>query len=255
MSEAALAPEINTETVMSLSGVVKIFGALRALDGVSFDIRRGEILGVAGPNGAGKTTLLNVCTGVLPATAGEILFDGRRIDKLPAHRCCHLGIARTFQIPQIFSSLTVAENVAIGAEFGQLHKTASERVELASQIMDLVGLTQQQSMPVSQADLLTRKRIMLAAALATRPKLVFLDEPLSGLNTEEVETFVDLFRRLHAALGLTFVIVEHKVKALASLSDRILILNFGSVLTIDPPDEVLSDPQVIEIYLGSRNLA
>ena len=255
MTEAALAPADQAETIMSLNGVTRVFGALIALNNVTFGIFRGEMLGVAGPNGAGKTTLLNVCTGVLPVSAGAIEFEGRRVDKLPSHKCCHLGIARTFQIPHIFSSLTVEENVAIGAEFGQHHKGASGHTSLAEQTMELVGLEQQRTMPVAQADLLTRKRIMLAAALATQPALLFLDEPLSGLNADEVEVFVDLFKSLHKALDLTFVIVEHKVKALSRLSDRILILNFGSVLTIDTPDDVLNDPEVIDIYLGSRNLA
>lgn len=248
-------PPDTSQAVMSLKGVGRTFGALHALNDVNFDIERGEILGVAGPNGAGKTTLLNVCTGVLPVSSGAITYGDQRVDRLPSHRCCHLGIARTFQIPQIFSSLTVRENVATGAEFGQARVSLRDQVALVSDVMELVGLSEQQSMPVVKADLLTRKRIMLAAALATHPSLVFLDEPLSGLNAEEVESFVALFQSLHAALNLTFVIVEHKVKALASLSDRILILNFGSILMIDTPDAVLNDPQVIDIYLGSRNLA
>ena len=240
---------------MSLYDVVRRFGALRALDGVTFDIQRGEMLGVAGPNGAGKTTLLNVCTGVLPVTSGRITFEGHAIRGLPPNRCCQLGIARTFQIPQIFSSMTVRENVATGAEFGLGQGLRDDIDAHVSEVIDLVGLTSKQGQPVADADLLTRKRIMLAAALATGPKLLFLDEPLSGLNAEEVESFVALFRSLHAALDLTFVIVEHKVRALADLSERILILNFGSVLMIDTPDRVLSDERVIDIYLGTRNLA
>ena len=240
---------------MSLYDVVRRFGALRALDGVTFDIQRGEMLGVAGPNGAGKTTLLNVCTGVLPVTSGRITFEGHAIRGLPPNRCCQLGIARTFQIPQIFSSMTVRENVATGAEFGLGQGLRDDIDAHVSAVIDLVGLTSKQGQPVADADLLTRKRIMLAAALATGPKLLFLDEPLSGLNAEEVESFVALFRSLHAALDLTFVIVEHKVRALADLSERILILNFGSVLMIDTPDRVLSDERVIDIYLGTRNLA
>lgn len=255
MSEAAPVASGEAGVVMSLRDVVRRFGTLVALDHVDLDILDGEILGVAGPNGAGKTTLLNVCTGVLPVTSGQITFAGSRVDRLPSHQCCHMGIARTFQIPQIFTSLTVAENVAIGTEFGRHGPAGGADGEVTAEVMELVGLTAQRAMPVQQADLLTRKRIMLAAAIATKPSLVFLDEPLSGLNAEEVEYFVDLFRSLHAALGLTFVVVEHKVKALASLSDRILILNFGAVLTIDAPDTVLTDPQVIDIYLGSRNLA
>ena len=241
---------------MTLDGVVRTFGALRALDGVSFDVRRGEILGVAGPNGAGKTTLLNVCTGALAATAGSIAFEGRPLRGAPAHRCCRMGIARTFQIPRIFSSMTVRQNVEAGAEFGRdPPEDAAGRAAAVSDILALVGLADSAAAPAAQADLMTRKRIMLAAALATGPQLLFLDEPLSGLNAEEVQDFVALFRKLRAALDLTMVVVEHKVKALAALSDRILILNFGAVLVIDAPDRVLRDPRVIEVYLGRRNIA
>lgn len=255
MSEPVPAPSTQTDVLMSLNDVTRRFGALRALDGVTFDIMRGEMLGVAGPNGAGKTTLLNVCTGVLPLSSGQVTFDGQNIRGMPPNRCCQIGIARTFQIPQIFSSMTVQENVATGAEFGIGQGGVGNIDDHVSEVIELVGLTPQREHSVADVDLLTRKRIMLAAALATRPKLLFLDEPLSGLNAEEVESFVALFQRLHGALDLTFVIVEHKVRALADLSERILILNFGEVLIIDTPERVLNDERVIDVYLGTRNLA
>ena len=239
--------------IMSLERVSRRFGALKALDGLSFDIRPGEILGIAGPNGAGKTTLLNVCTGVLSPSSGSLTFQGQAVAGLPAHRCCGLGIARTFQIPQIFSSMSVWENVSTGALFSSGDRAAAKAK--VDQLLEITGLAQDRDQPASRADLLTRKRIMLAAALATGPKLVFLDEPLSGLNAEEVDIFVTLFRRLHSALGLTLVVVEHKVRALATLSNRILILNLGSLLCLDRPEAVLSDARVIDIYLGARNFA
>lgn len=248
------APSEAAGPVMSLERVSRSFGMLKALDDLSFDIRDGEILGIAGPNGAGKTTLLNVCTGVLPPSSGTLTFEGHGVAGLPPHRCCHLGIARTFQIPQVFSSMTIEDNVATGAIFGTGAQVADAGTQV-SEVLEIVGLAGQRHQPASRADLLTRKRIMLAAALATRPKLVFLDEPLSGLNTEEVDVFVGLFHRLHAALKLTLVVVEHKVRALADLSDRILILNAGSLLCLDRPEVVLRDARVIDIYLGSRNLA
>jgi branched-chain amino acid transport system ATP-binding protein len=239
--------------IMSLERVSRHFGALKALDELSFDIRQGEILGIAGPNGAGKTTLLNVCTGVLPPSSGSLTFERQAVAGLPAHRCCGLGIARTFQIPQIFSSMSVADNVSTGALFGRGDQAAIKA--RVSQVLEITGLAAGRDQPASRADLLTRKRIMLAAALATEPRLVFLDEPLSGLNAEEVNIFVALFRRLHSALGLTLVVVEHKVRALATLSDRILILNAGSLLCLDRPEAVLRDARVIDIYLGARNFA
>ena len=241
---------------MLLEHVSRSFGTLKALDDLSFDIRSGEILGIAGPNGAGKTTLLNVCTGVLPPSSSTLTFEGIAVAGLPPHRCCHLGISRTFQVPQVFSSMTIEDNVATGAIFGTGAQMTDAGISTqVSEVLKIVGLAGQRHQLASRADLLTRKRIMLAAALATRPKLVFLDEPLSGLNTEEVDVFVGLFHRLHAALKLTLVVVEHKVRALAALSDRILILNAGSLLCLDRPEVVLRDARVIDIYLGSRNLA
>ncbi len=256
MNEPAPTVETRHENrLMSLERVQRTFGALNALDDVSFDILRGEILGVAGPNGAGKTTLLNVCTGALPVTSGTIFFDGHRIDGLAPYRRCQMGIARTFQIPQIFSSMSVRDNVALGAEFGQGHRAQGDFDSHVSEVLEITGLSSRADASVSAADLITRKRIMLAAALATRPRLIFLDEPMSGLNHDEVESFVQLFRDLHAALDLTLVIVEHKIRALAALSQRILILHFGSVLTVDTPERVLADPAVIDVYLGTQNLA
>ncbi|QIG49350.1 ABC transporter ATP-binding protein [Nordella sp. HKS 07] len=242
--------------IMSLDMVSKQFGALKALDRLSLEIMSGEILGIAGPNGAGKSTLLNVCTGVLAPSSGTVNFEGRRMAGLPAHRYCSLGIARTFQIPQIFSSMSVEENIATGAMFGPVERLVPAQVKARLEgILDLTGLSRQRRQSASQVDLLTRKRIMLAASLATEPRLVFLDEPLSGLNAEEVEIFVGLFRRLHNTLGLTLVVVEHKVRALADLSDRILILNAGALLCLDRPEVVMRDARVIDIYLGARNFA
>lgn len=252
----AAAQNAAAPPIMALSHVGKQFGALKALNDLSFDIRRGEILGIAGPNGAGKSTLLNVCTGVLKPSSGTVSFEGQVVAGLPAHRYCSLGIGRTFQIPQIFSSMTVEDNVATGAMFGPAERLGAAQIKSrVDEVLAITGLAQQRRQPAGQADLLTRKRIMLAAALATEPRLVFLDEPLSGLNTEEVEIFVALFRRLHATLSLTLVVVEHKVRALADLSDRILILNAGTLLCLDRPEAVLRNAQVIDIYLGARNFA
>lgn len=242
--------------LLVLSGVSRRFGSLLALNDLSLGVRSGEILGIAGPNGAGKTTLLNVCTGVLAPSSGTILFEGQSIGGQPPHRCCHLGIARTFQIPQVFSSMTIEENVATGAVFGALRHEAPEvRRRRVTEVLETVGLAGRGARSASEVDLLTRKRIMLGAALATRPRLLFLDEPLAGLNAEEVTVFVELFRSLHQRLKLTLVVVEHKVRALAALSERILILNFGSLLCLDRPEVVLRDPRVIDVYLGSQNFA
>jgi branched-chain amino acid transport system ATP-binding protein len=252
----SMAATAAAEAIMAVEHVSRRFGSLMALNDLSFEIARGEILGIAGPNGAGKSTLLNVCTGVVPPSDGRVVFEGQTVSGMPAHRFCRIGIARTFQIPQIFSSMTVEDNVLTGAMFGNAGRMDDGEVRgRLRDVLDLTGLARQRHQPASLADLITRKRIMIAAALATDPKLLFLDEPLSGLNAEEVELFVDLFRHLHAALGLTLVVVEHKVRALAALSKRILILNAGTLLCLDRPEAVMREPRVIEIYLGSRNLA
>lgn len=244
------------ECILAVEHVSRRFGSLLALNDLSFEIARGEILGIAGPNGAGKSTLLNVCTGVVPPSSGRVVFEGETVSGLPAHRFCRIGIARTFQIPQIFSSMTVEENVLTGAMFGNAKHMDDQRIRAClDDVLEITGLARQRHQSASLADLITRKRIMIAAALATGPRLLFLDEPLAGLNAEEVEIFVGLFRHLHAELGLTLVVVEHKVRALAALSRRILILNAGALLCLDTPDAVLREPRVIDIYLGSRNLA
>lgn len=242
--------------LMRLEGVSRRFGALMALTDVCLDIASGEILGIAGPNGAGKTTLLNVCTGLLAPSSGSVLVEGRDLAGQRPHVFCRAGVARTFQIPQVFGSMTVRDNVVTGARFGLADKggggSMDEAIEAALSATGLSGLADQ---PVTKADLLTRKRVMLAAALATKPKLLFMDEPFGGLNAGEVDTFAALVRDLHESLGTTFVVVEHKIRALAQLSHRMLILNFGQVLVLDTPERVLADENVIRIYLGKRNLA
>lgn len=242
--------------LMSLDRVSRRFGALTALDEVTLDILPDEILGIAGPNGAGKSTLLNVCTGALAPSSGRVLVGGRDVGGQRPYGFCRLGVARTFQIPQVFSSMSVGDNVATGARFGLADKGEGGDVAASTdEALELTGLAPLSGRPASKADLLTRKRIMLAAAIATRPRLLFMDEPLGGLNAEEVASFAALIRRLHEQLRVTFVVVEHKIRALSSLSSRILILHFGAVLALDTPERVLANERVIEIYLGKRNLA
>lgn len=240
--------------LMSLNNVGKRFGALQVLKDVSFDIQPGEIFGIAGPNGAGKSTLLNACTGLIRPDSGEVRFAGQRSDRLPPHRLCRLGIARTYQIAQVFDSLSVRENIETGAMFGAA-RLKSERRAALDELLGLIGLTHCLDARASDATLLQRKMIMLGAALATAPTLVFMDEPFGGLNSEEIDRYADLLLKLRHELGVSFVIVEHKMRALARLSNRLLILNFGQVLCVDTPQRVLSDPQVIDIYLGATGHA
>lgn len=243
-----------SQDILILNDVARRFGSLVAIDRLSFGVRKGEILGVAGPNGAGKSTLLALCSGQLVPDGGSIIFNGIELVGKRPHAFCHAGIARTFQIPQVFSSMSVGENVAIGAEFGPGgRKPGPQRAVEA--VLELTELAGRESEAAASADLMTRKRIMLAAALCTAPELLLMDEPLAGLNEAEIEIFSELIGRVNRDLGIAVVLVEHKIRALANLSDRIMILNFGQLVRLDVPHAILSDPEIIALYLGKRYAA
>ena len=250
-------PSPASQAILSVQKLSKKFGALAALNDLSFDVEKGEIFGIAGPNGAGKTTLLNVCTGALAPTSGRIFLDGERVDGLAPYRLCHRGLARTFQIPRLFNSMTVYDNVATGAIFGMGSKPGDGRSmkQVVGDILELTDLLPSSDIPIASADLLTRKMTMLAAALATRPKLVFMDEPLAGLTSEEIDYFVELIARLHDMAKIDFIVIEHKVRALTELCDRIMIMHYGSRICLDTPQRALSNRQVIDVYLGAEYFA
>jgi branched-chain amino acid transport system ATP-binding protein len=239
-------------TQMSLENVTMQFGPFRALTDISFHIDRGEILGVAGPNGAGKSTLMNVCTGGLRASSGQVIFNGRDVTRFKRHARCGLGIAQTFQIPTLLSSLTVGENLLAGQIFGAEARGEPTGISM-DEILFLTQLENSLSMDAAQADLLTRKRIMLGAALATGPEIIFMDEPLGGLNAVEIVEFLQVIRHVREELGITIVMVEHKTRALAEIADRVLIINFGEFVMLDTPQVVLNDDHVVEIYLGKKH--
>lgn len=234
----------------SVKNITKQFGALTALDDLSFDLVEGEIFGIAGPNGAGKSTLLNVCSGVLSPTTGEITFEGQRVEGLPPYAMCHKGLGRTFQIPQVFSSMSVQENIGIGLTFGNSRNKDSDQA--VEELLEISGLGNQRYDMAGKVDLITRKMTMLMAVLATKPKIIFMDEPLAGLNADEMEVFTGLVSNLHKSMGVTFVMVEHKIRALSKLSDRMMIIHFGARLCLDTPDVVVKDEQVIDVYLGAE---
>lgn len=238
--------------MICLDNVSKSFGDFTALSNVSFEIESGGILGVAGPNGAGKSTLMNVCTGGLFPTSGQVIHDGTDITKLRRHRRCGRGIAQTFQIPTLISSLTVGKNLLAGHVFGTQARGAAPDLTL-DDVTELVGLGDVLRDDASDTDLLTRKRIMLGAALATGPRIIFMDEPLAGLNTTEMDQIMTTIRHLKDALGVSIVMVEHKTRALAEIANRILIINFGKVVMLDRPEVVLNDDYVVEIYLGKKH--
>lgn len=233
----------------SVERITKRFGALLALNDLSFELRRNEIFGIAGPNGAGKSTLLNVCSGVLKPTFGKIVFEGKNVGGLAPYKMCHKGIGRTFQIPQGFSSLSIQENVEIGMTFGDTSSGTGK--EFIEELLENTGLKNHRDEQAGKVDLITRKMTMLAAVLATKPKIVFMDEPLAGLNADEIQVFADLISQLHERAQVTFVIVEHKIRALSKLSGRLMIIHFGKCICLDVPEAVVKDEYVREVYLGT----
>lgn len=234
--------------LLQCKNVSKHFGRLAAVSDLSFGVEEGEIFGIAGPNGAGKTTLFNLITGIHKGS-GDIIFDTTHIEKLRPYKICHRGIARTFQIPQIFPSLSVYKNVFAGAFFGSRTKPDGFEQHI-EQTIDFVGLSDSQHVSAANLKLLDKKLTMLATALATKPKMLLLDEPISGLNPKEAQFSTDLFRRINEELHITIVIIEHFMKILTQLSNRLMILQNGQKLCCDTPAAVTCDERVVECYLG-----
>lgn len=212
------------------------------------DVYAGEVLGIAGPNGAGKTTLFNVIAGHLGGS-GHIWFRGQDIMGWKPHRVCRQGIARTFQVPVLFGSMSVADNVRVGAHFGG-RADGDERRAVAD-ALEQVGLSDRASAPARHLDLMGKKLAMLAAALVTEPLVLLLDEPMGGLAPAEVAAFGDLIVRLNRERGITLVVIEHLIRKLVELSDRLMILYHGEQIALGPPAAVVNDARVIDLYLGT----
>ena len=239
--------------LLEARGVTKRFGGLAAVADVSFDLRDGEILGLIGPNGSGKTTLVNVITGATGYSAGDVLFRGDSLRGLPPYVIGRLGVSRTFQIVKPFRNLTVVENVMVGALFGARGgaRVLAAARGLAEEVLDFVALGHRADAPAEGLNVPERKRMELARALAMRPTVLFLDEVMAGLNPSEIDAAVGLIKRIRDR-GTTLVVIEHVMKAIRELSDRIMVLFHGEKLTEGTPQDVLTNPEVISAYLGRR---
>jgi branched-chain amino acid transport system ATP-binding protein len=223
------------------------------LDDISFDMRAGEILGLMGANGAGKTTLFSLIAGNVAPSAGEIWLDDRRIDGLAPHQVNRLGIARTFQIVRPFATMSVLENIEVGVLYGRGRTMSQYRARTQSlRILDEVGLADRADMPASALTLASRKRLEVARVLATEPRLILLDEVMAGLNATEARDALDLLRRLRESRSLSIIVIEHVMKALMQVSDRIVVLHDGQKVMEGQPAEVANDPRVIKAYLGEK---
>jgi branched-chain amino acid transport system ATP-binding protein len=237
--------------LLELEGVTRQFGGLRAVSNVTLSVPMGEVVGLIGPNGAGKTTLVNVITGVHPASAGTVRFAGEDITRLRPYQAARRGIARTFQIVQPFSGMTVLENVAAAAMFAGGVAYGDAASEEAMQHLRFVGLDEVANKSAASLTLAMRKRLEFAKGLAMRPKLLLLDEVNAGLNLNEVEAALELIRAI-AARGVTVLIIEHLMKVVLSLCSRIVVLHHGEMIAAGAPQAIIEDPRVIEAYLGRR---
>jgi branched-chain amino acid transport system ATP-binding protein len=238
-----------SEPFLSVAAATKKFAGLTAVDSVSFDVEKGEILSVIGPNGAGKTTLFNLVTGQLRPTAGAVSFRGQDITTLGPDKRARLGMGRTFQIAKPLMALSALENVMVGAFLH--HRRLSDAQDLAFTVLDEVGLAPRAGVRAGELTLSERRRLEVARALATEPELILLDEVMAGLNQSEISHSIALVEQL-SGRGLTFLIIEHHLKVVRAFSKRVIVLDHGAMIAQGTADEILSSPAVIEAYLGKR---
>jgi len=241
---------VSEAALLEWRGIVMRFGGLFALNRVDLTCRQGEILGLIGPNGSGKTTLFNVITGVLRPQVGTVHFDGVEITGRPPHEICQRGIARTYQLVRPFASLSARENVLAGIEFGGGRRDGQEPAREVERLLELVGLADRADRSSAGLTLVQRKRLEIARALGTRPRLLLLDEAVAGLNPPETGAMLELIGQLRQD-GLTIILIEHNMRVVMGLSDRVVVLHHGEQLAEGPPDRVSQDPAVVAAYLGS----
>jgi branched-chain amino acid transport system ATP-binding protein len=234
-------------SLLEVKNVSKLFGGLAASSDVSFTIEKGEILGLIGPNGAGKTTLFNIVDGFYPPTKGQVLFKGQIISGMKPHQICKLGIARTFQVVKPLQRMSVLDNVIASAFLRAKNK--AEAVEIAMETIHFTGLDEDRDVISRGLPLGKRKKLEIARALATRPELLLLDESFAGLNHSELNDSIEIIKNIKAR-GITIMIIEHHMKVIMSISDRIVVINYGQRIAEGTPQEIRSNPLVVEAYLG-----
>ena len=238
--------------ILEGQGVTKYFGGLAALSNVDFRVDQGEILGLIGPNGAGKTTLFNLISAALPLSSGEIRFKGQKLNGLKPYQICRMGVSRTFQETKVFSNMPVLQNVLVGAFFGTPTRVSgADASGEAAKALELVGLSAMSATPINDLTLVNQKRVEVGRALATKPELLLLDELMAGLNAAEVSEAMELVTRIRDT-GITIFMVEHVMKAIMGICGRIIVLHHGEKITEGIPQEITSNKQVIEIYLGEE---
>lgn len=245
---------LDGEVLLSVRGLRKAFGGLVAVRDLDFDVAEGSITGIIGPNGSGKTTALNLITGELAPDAGSIRLDGREIAGLPPFRVCRAGVARTFQLVRVLRTMTTRENVMLGRMFGSAPTSPGEARAEAAELLERVGLAGRADQPGAGLTYIDQKRAELARALATRPRLLLLDEWLAGLNPTELQMGINLIRRLRGE-GVTIVMIEHVMEAIRALCDQVYVMSAGERIAAGTPDVVLGDARVIDVYLGAGHAA
>jgi len=238
--------------ILKTEGVKKSFGGLTAVNNVDFDVNQGEIMGLIGPNGAGKTTFFNLISGLYQIDTGSIVFDGVKISGRQPYHICRHGIGRTFQHAKNFPGLDIRENVMMGALFGKKGQSRKQAAHEVDDILEYVGLGGQGHKHVPDLTLAMQKRVEVARALATKPKLLLLDETMAGLNPTEVEEAMVLVKKVRDS-GITIIMIEHVMRAIMTICDRIFVLHHGARIASGLPDEVANDPAVIEVYFGQSD--
>jgi branched-chain amino acid transport system ATP-binding protein len=248
----------DEQLLLVCHGVCKYFGAMAAVKDLNFEVKRGEIFGIGGPNGAGKTTLFDVISGVVPADDGKVVFAGHDITRTAPHRVCHLGVARMFQSTAAFDSMTVRDNVLVGAMFGARTRLippifrSRDAVARAEAALAEMGLSERADSNIADLPVFDRKLAMCASAMASNPKMLLLDEPVGGLNPHEIDLVVNIVRRI-AAQGITVILIEHVMRFMVQLATRVMIMHHGEKIFEGPPAGLARDQTVAQVYLGERS--